>query len=249
MPQENLRSRHGYAIPCRWDWQGEQQVVIVCHGFGSSKDSPMAQMVAAALPPLGMGVVRFDFPAHGDSPVWQEGLRVPFCIDDLETVEQAIWAQAPQTKICYFASSFGAYITLLRLARDPRPDARAFLRAAAVTMPDLVDSWLDDRARADLDRQGYFVPDYDYVREMRVTRDFLQDLAQGNVFAQWRQDLAQLAMVHGTLDAVVPVAGPRRFAQTFGAALTELPQGEHPLMGEGEAQQVLDLAKAFFQTP
>lgn len=38
-----LTSRHGYAIPCRWDWQGQKQVVIICHGFGSSKDSPMAQ--------------------------------------------------------------------------------------------------------------------------------------------------------------------------------------------------------------
>ena len=42
-----LTSRHGYAIPCRWDWQGQKQVVIICHGFGSSKDSPMAQAVAA----------------------------------------------------------------------------------------------------------------------------------------------------------------------------------------------------------
>ena len=70
----------------------------------------MAQAVAAALPRLGMGTVRFDFPAHGESPVWQEGLRVPYCIDDLETVEQAILAQDPTAEIAYFSSSFGAYI-------------------------------------------------------------------------------------------------------------------------------------------
>lgn len=242
-----LTSRHGYAIPCRWDWQGQKQVVIICHGFGSSKDSPMAQAVAAALPRLGMGTVRFDFPAHGESPVWQEGLRVPYCIDDLETVEQAILAQDPTAEIAYFSSSFGAYITLLRLARDPRPGARAFLRAAAVTMPSLVDTWLDSRARSDLDRQGYFVPDYDYVREMRVSRAFLQDLADWDVFARWQPGLARLAMVHGTLDDVVPVEGVRRFARRFGVDLTELPQGEHPLMGPGEPEQVLALAQTFFQ--
>ena len=242
-----LTSKHGYLIPCRWDWQGQRQVVIICHGFGSSKDSPMAQAVAAALPRLGIGTVRFDFPAHGDSPVWQEGLRVPYCIDDLQTVEQAILAQDPAAEIAYFSSSFGAYITLLRLARNSRPGARAFLRAAAVTMPELVHTWLDDRAREALDRQGYFVPEYDYVREMRVSRDFLQDLADGDVFACWKPELAQLAMVHGTLDDVVPVEGVRRFSQRFGAVLTELPQGEHPLMGPGEAEQVLALAQAFFQ--
>lgn len=244
---KTLTSTHGYPIPCRWDWRGEPQVVIICHGFGSSKDSPMAQAVAAALPKLGIGTVRFDFPAHGESPVWQEGLRVPYCIDDLETVEQAILAKNPAAEIAYFSSSFGAYITLLRLARDPRPGARAFLRAAAVTMPELVHTWLDDRAKADLDRQGYFVPAYDYVREMRVSQAFLQDLADWDVFARWQPALAQLAMVHGTLDAVVPVEGVRRFARQFGAVLTELPQGEHPLMGPGEAEKVLALAEAFFQ--
>ena len=247
MQQAWLTSRHGYAIPCRWNWTGQRRVVIVCHGFGSSKESPMAQAVAETLPRRGVGAVRFDFPSHGESPVWQEGLRVPYCIDDLEQVEQAILAQDPAAEIGYFSSSFGAYITLLRLARDPRPGARAFLRAAAVTMPDLVETWVDRQAREALDRQGYFVPDYDYVREMRLSRAFLEDLAQGDVFARWRPELAELVMVHGTRDSVVPAEGERRFAKTFGAALTEFPQGEHPLLGPGEAEQILTMAGDFFQ--
>ena len=247
MQQAWLTSRHGYAIPCRWNWTGQRRVVIVCHGFGSSKESPMARAVAEALPRRGVGTVRFDFPSHGESPVWQEGLRVPYCIDDLEQVEQAILAQDPAAEIGYFSSSFGAYITLLRLARDPRPGARAFLRAAAVTMPDLVETWVDQPAREALDRQGYFVPDYDYVREMRLSRAFLEDLSQGDVFARWRPELAELVMVHGTQDSVVPVEGVRRFAKTFGARLTEFPQGEHPLLGPGEAEQILTMAGDFFQ--
>ena len=170
-----------------------------------------------------------------------------YCIDDLEQVEQAILAQDPAAEIGYFSSSFGAYITLLRLARDPRPGARAFLRAAAVTMPDLVETWVDQPAREALDRQGYFVPDYDYVREMRLSRAFLEDLSQGDVFARWRPELAELVMVHGTQDSVVPVEGVRRFAKTFGARLTEFPQGEHPLLGPGEAEQILTMAGDLFQ--
>lgn len=242
-----LKSRHGYGIPCRWNWDGQEQVVVVCHGFGSSKESPMAQAVAKELPRLGMGVVRFDFPAHGESPVWQEGLRVPYCIDDLETVEQAVLSQAPGTEIGYFSSSFGAYITLLRLIRDPRKKARGFLRSAAVTMPALVSAWMDDRAQADLARQGYFVPSYDYVRQMRLTDAFLKDLREGDIFAGWRPELAELAMVHGGQDSVVPVEGVRQFAQRFGAHLTEFPHGDHGLMGDGEAEEVLALAGAFFQ--
>ncbi len=79
----------------------------------------MVQALHRALPERGIGVWSFDFPAHGDSPMGQEGLRVPFCMDDLETVEAWIRAKSPQVEVGYFASSFGAYITLLSLSRAP----------------------------------------------------------------------------------------------------------------------------------
>ncbi len=40
MQQEWVVSRHGYRIACRNNWDGQNQVAIVCHGFGSSKNSP-----------------------------------------------------------------------------------------------------------------------------------------------------------------------------------------------------------------
>lgn len=247
MEEKWLESMHGYRIPCRDNWTGQGQVVLVCHGFGSSKASPMVQALEATLPQHGIGVFSFDFPAHGESPGGQETLRVPFCIDDLETVEAYLRAKGPKAEISYFGSSFGAYITLLRLARHPRPEARAFLRSAAVGMPKLVSTWLDQRAQADLAGKGYFVPDYDYVREMRVTPAFLQDLAGHDVFTRYQKGMATLAMVHGGQDKVAPVEDARRFAEQFGAQIQILPRGEHNLMGEGELEQVLAQATAFFQ--
>lgn len=247
MKKEFLESKHGYAIPCHNCWDGQDRVLIVCHGFGSSKSSPMVQSLNQEMPRHGIGVYSFDFPSHGDSPVWQEGLRVPFCLDDLAAVEDHIRAMAPNARIGYFGSSFGAYITLLHLSRGKAAGKRAFLRSAAVSMPRLVDTWVDDRARADLDRQGYFVPAYDYVREMRITRDFLGDLEAHDVFARYQAGLAQLFMVHGGRDDVAPTADAVRFARQFGAELLVLPNGEHNLMGEGELEQVLEYAAAFFR--
>ena len=241
-----LPSRRGDRIPCHDNWEGQSRVVIVCHGFGSSKESPMVQALHRALPERGIGVWSFDFPAHGDSPMGQEGLRVPFCMDDLETVEAWIRAKSPQVEVCYFASSFGAYITLLSLSRAPRNRPRAFLRSAAVTMPQLVARWLTPRAKKDLERRGYFVPDYAYVREMRITPAFLRDLWEYDLFSRYTPELASLFMVHGALDEVVAVKDARRFAETFGAQLRIFPQGEHPLMGNGELEAVLAWAADFF---
>lgn len=246
MKKETLTSRHGYAIPCHNCWKGEDRILIVCHGFGSSKLSPMVQALNHEMPKAGIGVYSFDFPSHGDSPIWEDGLRVPFCMDDLETVETRVREMAPNARIGYFGSSFGAYITLLYLAGRSHAGERAFLRSAAVAMPRLVDQWVDERAKADMARRGYFVPDYDYVREMRVTPAFLKDLEENDVFAKYRAGAARLRMVHGAKDDVAPPDAAQAFAQRFGAEIFLLPNGEHNLMGEGELDQVLDLTRAFF---
>ena len=87
----------------------------------------MVQALHRALPERGIGVWSFDFPAHGDSPMGQEGLRVPFCMDDLETVEAWIQGKVSPSGGVLFASSFGAYITLLSLSRAPHgPGLPAF---------------------------------------------------------------------------------------------------------------------------
>ena len=70
MTQELLSGLNGYDIPCRHTIQGgESMVCLITHGFGSSKDSPPAQLLAGELPRHGIGTLALDLPAHGDSPV------------------------------------------------------------------------------------------------------------------------------------------------------------------------------------
>ena len=245
MERLTLISRRGYDIPCHVTWNGEDRVLIVCHGFGSSKGSPMVKALEEFMPRHGIGVVSFDFPAHGESPVWD--LRVSWCKDDLAAVEDYVRKTDPAVRIGYFGSSFGAYTTLNYLAAFPHRGNRAFLRSSAVVMHHLVDTWVDDRAKEEMAEKGYFVPDYDYVREMRVTPVFLEELAAHNVFETYRKGIARLFMVHGGRDSVAPVEAARRFAEIFGAEFLEIPEGEHDLMGPGQLDRVLSAAEAFFR--
>ena len=246
MKQITLKSVHGYEIPCHATYSGEDKVLIVCHGFGSSKASPMVRALEDYMPDRGIGVYSFDFPAHGDSPTWE--LRVPWCIDDLETVEAHVRAAAPQAEICYFASSFGAFVLLNYLSTRPHAGKRAMLRSAAVSMGKLVDTWVDDKARAEMEERGYFVPDYDYVREMRVTPTFLQDLADHDVFRTYRPGETALLMIHGSRDSVAPPEAAWDFAAKHRIILIKVPEGEHDLMGPGQLDQVLAAADGFSTT-
>ena len=226
------------------EYRSEGKVLIVSHGFGSSKASPMVQALEMSMPEAGIGVLSFDFPAHGDSPVWD--LHETWCIDDLETVENYVRELAPEAEIEYFGSSFGAFTLLNYLSARPHAGKRAMLRSAAVAMGRLAESWADEKARADMAEKGYFVPDYDYVREMRVTPVFLQELSDHDVFRTYRPGVTEVFMVHGGSDSVAAPEAAREFARRFSIRLLEIPDGEHDLMGPGQLEQVLAAAKDFF---
>ena len=136
MTQELLSGLNGYDIPCRHTIQGgESMVCLITHGFGSSKDSPTAQLLAGELPRHGIGTLALDLPAHGDSPVDGDALSIRHCLDDLARAEARALELAPGARVVYFSSSFGAYLNLIYLSTRPHRGTRSFLRSAAVEMP------------------------------------------------------------------------------------------------------------------
>ena len=147
MTQELLSGLNGYNIPCRHTIQGgESMVCLITHGFGSSKDSPTAQLLAGELPRHGIGTLALDLPAHGDSPVDGDALSIRHCLDDLARAEARALELAPGARVVYFSSSFGAYLNLIYLSTRPHRGTRSFLRSAAVEMPLLFHSPTPEQA-------------------------------------------------------------------------------------------------------
>ena len=70
-------------------------VCLITHGFGSSKDSPTAQLLAGELPRHGIGTLALDLPAHGDSPVDGDALSIRHCLDDLARQRPGPWSWPP----------------------------------------------------------------------------------------------------------------------------------------------------------
>jgi len=247
MKKEFIHGGNGYDIPCVNNLIGsENRIVIISHGFGSSKESPTAQAVSAALSERGIGTVSFDFPAHGDSPVDGGMLRIASCLDDLAAVEAHVRELNPEAEIAYFSSSFGAYINLIYLAIRGHAGRKSFLRCAAVDMPGIVRRGMTQEHRAALDAQGFVILDEGYVRPLKLTREFLADLNAHDVFKRCRPGMAELAMVHGAADETAPVGDARRFAKLSGAVLTEIEGADHRFLIPGGMERVLNAAVGFF---
>jgi len=241
----------GYSVPCLYDIKGnEKTVCVVVHGFGGSKDSFTARMVLKGLPPLGIGAIAFDLPAHGESEVSGEFLRIENCLTDLSVTDARARVLAPGAEIVYFCSSFGAYITLIYLAsREAGGPARAFLRSAAVSMPRIFITLLKSEQRELMKASGEIIlkgSEYGYSRDLKLTQGFLDDLARFDVFSLWRPGTAGLCMVHGEADEVVPLVDVESFAGMFDVPLTVIPGGDHKLSVPGAPELVLKTASEFY---
>lgn len=243
-----LVSKAGYEIPYVYEGNGdEKKIVIISHGFGSSKESPTAVTMAKKLTEAGMGAVRFDFPSHGESTADSSFFRVDNCIDDLASVEQMIAEKYPEAEISYFSSSFGGFINLLYLSRRAHRGKKSFLRCAAADMPGIVRGWLTEEDRKKLYEDGYLVLDEDYDRPLKVVKEFAEDLEKIDLFRDFTADGTGLLMIHGTEDETAPYADALRFSNKFGIELISVEGADHRFTPEGAMDRVRACAVDFFK--
>ncbi|MGX8774531.1 MAG: alpha/beta hydrolase [Bacillota bacterium] len=198
-----LTKENGYQIPCIAEFPAEmRKVVIVIHGYDSSKESANVENLMQILPPQGLGVIAYDQPNHGSEEAAGEELSIEACVDSLARVEEYLTERFPGTEVCYFGSSFGAYILGIYLTTRPHKGSRAFMRCAAVNFPDLD---LDERAKS------------------------LRPVDLCSLFDKAKPEDLKMAFAHGELDSSVPVAAAVDFAERYGYPITVFPGEEHPI--------------------
>ncbi len=247
MIKTTIPGKNGYSIPVLHNIQGtEALLVVISHGFASDKESSTAQLLMEALAQHNLAGISYDMPAHGESEVDGQHLRIAECLDSLADVEAYAHTLAPKAKIAYFSSSFGGYINLLYLALRPHAGQSAFLRCAAVNMPELFEADTTADMRAEMAEKGCYLLDYGYGRPLLITRGFYTDLQQNNAFSLYRKGTARLEMIHGSMDEEVPLAAVQQFATQFSIPLHIVEGADHRFTNPGGMEQVLEAALRFF---
>ena len=203
-----LQKQNGHAVPCIAEIPDDlKKLVIVIHGYDSSKESQNAVNLMREMPGKGFGVFAYDQPHHGEEEAAAEELTVENCLDSLACVEDYLAERFPGMEICYFGSSFGAYITCIYLATRPHRGCKAFLRCAAVNFPELA----EEEGAEDVDLPDLFAL-YDRAKPEDV----------------------QMAFAHGESDSTVKVEAAIAFTERFGYPLTIFPGEEHTISDDPE---------------
>ena len=255
MEKFSIKKRDGNIVSCVKAIPAQPKgIVIAVHGFSSSKESPTTRMLLERLPDAGLGVICIDLPGHGTEESAKETLRISGALDSIEAAEQAALREVPGCEICYFASSFGAYLTGLYISTRDHAGRKVFWRSAAVNMsdffrrkipPETQRQWLKD-----LETKGYFDTNMDLHKPVRITKAMYDDLLQNDLFERFdrtRFGTHRILMAHGREDAVIDPEAAASFAAGFRIPVVWFPGEGHSLSNSSSTPcRVADLAVSLF---
>ena len=239
-----LRSLNGYNISARTYLPTEsiKEVIIAIHGFGGDKDSSAIRLLAENMVRKNFLVICFDFPSHGDSEVEADKLT----INDIEAIEQYTKDNfGKNIKINIFATSFGAYIALLKLFKYNTKYNKIVLRAPAIKMDEILKNTLLREPFEIFKRKR--VTKLGFRRIMDVPYDFYEEL-KANKILKIYQNNQKIFIIQGTDDDVAPIKDTKELQALDNKNITlyEIKGADHRMKKNGELEEAINKAKEYF---
>lgn len=220
-----------------------KEVIIAIHGFGSKKESDTITMVAEQVTLENVAVIALDLPAHGESKT--EILTIDKAINYLLDLEDYIRQEYKEAKIGYFASSFGAYLTLLRLNKleDDEKIDKVVLRCSAIDMKNIFKNNLLDEGFEKFESLGY--ADLGFARKVHCTKSFYEELIKYDLFKIYKSQ-HKILLIHGTEDECAPYEDAVRFEdENENVELKTIVGAGHRFLNPGEIEKAVHYAAKY----
>ncbi len=237
-----IEGKNNYAIPIKeYKPNKIDKVIIACHGFGGDKESSAIELLAQKLINENILVIAFDFPAHGESSAKGEDYLVKNCINDLITVEEYVAEKYPQKPIGIFATSFGAYVTLLKINQYSNNYFSIVLRAPAICMDEIFENSIIREDISDFKKRGYTILGYE--KEIRVSYKFYEELKNNKLFEIYNKN-EELLIIQGTEDNMAPIDDSIRFIKEKNTKgkIEKIIGADHRMKKEGELEKAINTA-------
>jgi len=172
-------------------FEGENRdapVVVMCHGFESSKDAFSTRSLAQKIVKRGLSVFRFDFTGCGQSEGSIDALTPFQGFDDLKSAVKNLKSD----KFALYGSSFGGYVALLYASKNP-----VLMLALKAPVSDYL--WVIENTEPSARRKFW-----------------AKELKNIDIFKEARKIKAPVMIVHGDNDHIVPIDQSRRLLRSLG---------------------------------
>lgn len=155
------------------------KIVIGVHGFSGDKESSVLTTLGKELISHNIALVTFDLPCHGKS-INVGPLRLSDCVNSLEIIFSYVRKSYNNIPISLFATSFGAYLSLIYLSKKHENLDKLILRAPAIDMAKVLGDVIlpfNNLSEDDLSTPKSF----GYEQTFLIDEEFLNELTQNNL--------------------------------------------------------------------
>ena len=247
MEQQMMISYGALRIPCKLTAPDDgdiRRVVLGVHGLGGSTTDDIQSALAEEMELFCSAVMRFDFPAHGESPMDSSDLTLENCVDSLLAVAQKARTLYPQVEdLCIFATGFGAYVTLI--AMDELLEMPGTVKLVVQTPSVLMHKTLLAMKNMTLPTlRAMGKATFRAKRPFDVTYSFYQELEENLALAAYP---LPILILHGEEDSYIPMEDILNFRRlNERSKLVIIPGVSHRFLEDGAWDMVLDLTRDWF---
>ena len=248
MEKEIMLSRGNLGIPCKQTVPDDGEIrrlVLGVHGLCGRADEQIQTGIAEEMEMFCAATFRFDFPAHGESPMDCDAFTVANCMESLLAVARYAREQYPEVEdLCIFATGFGAYITLLCLEELMQMPGRVKLvvQTPSVRMHEtlLAMKHISLPTLKAMDRVTFKT-----ARPLDVTYAFYEELQEHVALDSYP---LPMLILHGEEDAYIKMEDILHFRRINDQAkLVIIPGTSHRFLEDGAWDMVLDLTRDWFE--
>ena len=222
-----------------------RHVVLGVHGITGSADDEIQTSIAEEMALFGAAMFRFDFPAHGQSPVDSAAFTLENCKKTLITVAAHAKEQYPEVEnLCIFATGFGAYVTLVSLEALLRLPGkiRLVIQTPSVRMAETLLS-MTRKSVQTLRVEDHYT--FKVARPLTVNYSLYQELKRNVAMDSYP---IPMLILQGEKDDYINMDDIQNFKRiNEDSKLVVIPGASHRFEEEGAWEMVLDLTRDWFE--
>ncbi|UCE63276.1 MAG: alpha/beta fold hydrolase [Nitrospirota bacterium] len=208
-------------------------IVLLCHGFLSTKQSNTNRRLTELLVPQGISTFGFDWFGMGESGGAFADITLGRCCDQLERALAFITCQGYQ-RIGLIGSSFGGLISLLVAGRHPHLLALG-LKCPVLDFPELLRLEFGVAAMGHWKDTGEIPNVTGGDKPIALRYDFYEDCLKYDAYQSAETIISPTLIVHGDQDELIPL---HQIQRLVGALATEkklcILQGANHYFGKPE---------------
>ena len=219
-------------------------VIILCHGFSTSKDGRTYVHLEEILNKQGISTFRFDFFGHGESEGPFEEITTSEAVDDVLNAIEFL-KESGHAKIGLVGSSFGGMASILAASQSDALYILA-LKSPVSDYKSMAHTRRSDQEIRDWKEKGFVELDSENNEERRLNYTFYEDAEKIDAYGACEKIKVPALIVHGEADETVPVEQGRKAASLIENCRLEIIEGcDHTYSNPDHFERLLNLISRF----